>query len=183
MFNSFFLKPLSFVRYNIKYISNGSAISKYLGKENKPDSIDVLENIDVLKNLLSPNKMSFSRWPSSPQNSPAALQAAAVNTMLLNSSENLFAVNGPPGTGKTTLMFDIVANLYVERALKLTDLACPTDGFGKDKKSYPNLSSSKVFTHYIKALKPELQNYGMVVASSKIMPLKIYLKKYLCIAK
>ncbi|KJV92470.1 DEAD/DEAH box helicase [Rickettsia bellii] len=166
IFNSFFLKPLSFVRYNIKNISNGSAISKYLGKENKPDSIDVLENIDVLKDLLSPNKMSFSRWPSSPQNSPAALQAAAVNTMLLNSSENLFAVNGPPGTGKTTLMFDIIANLYVERALKLTDLACPTDGFGKDKKNYPNPPSSKVFTHYIKALKPELQNYGMVVASS-----------------
>ncbi|WP_395477059.1 hypothetical protein [Rickettsia endosymbiont of Pantilius tunicatus] len=166
MFNSFFLKPLSFVRYNIKNISNGSAISKYLGKENKPDSIDVLENIDVLKDLLSPNKMSFSRWPSSPQNSPAALQAAAVNTILLNSSENLFAVNGPPGTGKTTLMFDIIANLYVERALKLTDLTCPTDGFGKDTKNYSNLSSSKVFTHYIKALKPELQNYGMVVASS-----------------
>ena len=42
--------------------------------------------------------MQLSRWPSSPKNTLAALQAAAINS-ILPSSEKLFAVNGPPGTG------------------------------------------------------------------------------------
>ncbi|BBJ32172.1 hypothetical protein RAS_12810 [Rickettsia asiatica] len=60
--------------------------------------------------------MQLSRWPSSPKNTLAALQAAAINS-ILPSSEKLFAVNGPPGTGKTTLMFDIIANLYMLNVL------------------------------------------------------------------
>ncbi|MFY9589230.1 DEAD/DEAH box helicase [Rickettsia endosymbiont of Halotydeus destructor] len=164
MFNSFFLKPLDFVRNNIQNISIDSAIAKYLGQEDKPDSIDVLDNLAVFKSLLQPSKMQITRWPSSPKNSLAALQAASINSILLNSKEKLFAVNGPPGTGKTTLMFDIIANLYVERALKLSQLQHPSDGFDKQKNQA--CSFHKSFTHNIKPLKSDLQDYGIVIASS-----------------
>ena len=162
MFNSFFLIPLDLVRHNIEKFESESAIAKYLGKEDKPDSIDVLKQQDALQNLLSPFIMQSARWCSSPKNSLAALQAAAVNEVLSPTSEKLFAVNGPPGTGKTTILFDIIANIYVGRALNLISLEEPKNGFQKGKISH----STPDFDYHISSLKPELQNYGMVVASS-----------------
>lgn len=57
-------------------------------------------------------------------------QRKSLNT-LLGSNEKVFAVNGPPGTGKTTLLQSIVANKMVESALKGEDapviLACSTN--------------------------------------------------------
>ena len=49
----------------------------------------------------------------------------------LQSNSKVFAVNGPPGTGKTTLLQSIVANKMVERAIASGDppiiLACSTN--------------------------------------------------------
>ncbi|QEC44692.1 AAA domain-containing protein [Pseudobacter ginsenosidimutans] len=49
----------------------------------------------------------------------------------LQSNDKVFAVNGPPGTGKTTLLQSIVANMVVEHALKGIHppfiLACSTN--------------------------------------------------------
>jgi len=49
----------------------------------------------------------------------------------LNASDSVFAVNGPPGTGKTTLLQSIVANKFVESAIKGKEapiiLACSTN--------------------------------------------------------
>ncbi|WPO89315.1 DEAD/DEAH box helicase [Chryseobacterium sp. HR92] len=57
-------------------------------------------------------------------------QRKSLNT-LLGSNEKVFAVNGPPGTGKTTLLQSIVANKMVESALRGEDapiiLACSTN--------------------------------------------------------
>lgn len=161
MFNSFFLRPLDFIRANNKNIEPESAAAKYLGKADKPSSIDILKQPEALQTLLSPFNMQIARWCSSPNNSLAALQAGAVNQALSLNLEKLFAVNGPPGTGKTTILFDLIANIYVDRALRLVDLKDPTDGF-LDKK----YSHQAHFNHHIRALEPSLQNYGMVVASS-----------------
>ncbi|TDT46943.1 AAA domain-containing protein [Maribacter spongiicola] len=50
---------------------------------------------------------------------------------LLNSDDNVFAINGPPGTGKTTLLQSIVANKIVETAIEggnpAVILACSTN--------------------------------------------------------
>ena len=162
MFNSFFLRPLGFVRSNIEKFDSESAIAKYLGKEDKPDSIDVLKHQESLQELLSPFMMQPTRWCSSPSHSLAALQAAAINLVLPSFSGKLFAVNGPPGTGKTTILFDLIANIYVDRASYLATLEDPKDGFQNKKSSLhtPN------FDYHVDSLKPELQTYGMVVASS-----------------
>lgn len=49
----------------------------------------------------------------------APSQRNAVNHFNEMRDGEILAVNGPPGTGKTTLLQSIVANLYVNRALKM----------------------------------------------------------------
>ncbi len=45
-------------------------------------------------------------------------QRECINHFANMADGEILAVNGPPGTGKTTLLQSIVANMYVERALK-----------------------------------------------------------------
>lgn len=48
-------------------------------------------------------------------------QREAVNHFNMMTDGEILAVNGPPGTGKTTLLQTIVADLYVKRAMEETD--------------------------------------------------------------
>ncbi|HJD55784.1 MAG TPA: AAA family ATPase [Rickettsia endosymbiont of Pyrocoelia pectoralis] len=164
MFNSFFLKPLDLVRNNIDKFTVNSSIAKYLGANDKPNVKDVLREPLFLKELLEPSKMQHSRWPSSPKNCLAALQTAAINTMLQKTgyTERLFAVNGPPGTGKTTLLFDVIANIYVKRALNLAALKTPDEGFNNEQLCFKVAGNE----YKVKALVPSLSNHEIVIASS-----------------
>lgn len=70
--------------------------------------------------ILDVNNTPIGKWPS--PFSPALMQQAAINleTHCENSGE-IFSVNGPPGTGKTTLLKEIIVNNIVERARKIYD--------------------------------------------------------------
>jgi len=59
------------------------------------------------------------------------LQQAAVNLMRseLAGREGTVAVNGPPGTGKTTLLRDIVAACVLDRALVMAAFDDPEKAF------------------------------------------------------
>lgn len=88
-------------------------------KEDNP--LNVSEFID--SNFLHVGQMGFD-FPIS------ISQRKSLNTFL-RTNDKVFAVNGPPGTGKTTLLQSIVANKFVESAIKGNQpfiiLACSTN--------------------------------------------------------
>lgn len=94
------------------------------------------------------NKLIFGRWPENPAHGLSLLQSVAVNIAQEADGNSIVAVNGPPGTGKTTLLKDIIANKFVERTYELQKLTHEEDW----------LTSS--------ALVEIVMRYSMVVASS-----------------
>ena len=52
------------------------------------------------------------------------MQQVAVN-LASNADEEVGSVNGPPGTGKTTLLKDIFADLVTEQARIISELSAP----------------------------------------------------------
>ncbi|WP_273974991.1 hypothetical protein, partial [Serratia ureilytica] len=57
------------------------------------------------------------------------LQQAAVNAARaeLNDAPGIIGVNGPPGTGKTTLLRDIVVGCILDRATAMSGFNKPQD--------------------------------------------------------
>ena len=56
------------------------------------------------------------------------MQQVAVN-QITSGHQHVSSVNGPPGTGKTTLLKDIFAHNIVERAKVLAELSSPRKAF------------------------------------------------------
>ena len=108
---------------------------------------------------LTPGRMPEGSWPSE---FPLAFsQQLAVNELWkkLGDDSGIFAVNGPPGTGKTTLLRDVVAAVVTARAAKL--VAAGDKAFGV--KQTTKLGGASV-SHY--TLHPSLCGHAIVVASA-----------------
>jgi hypothetical protein len=95
--------------------------------EGETNRIDINSSINIRKeyNNIKLFENSKARWASSYSLNFA--QQIAVNQFLHRmekNQNNLFSVNGPPGTGKTTLLKDIIANVVtkrVEECIRLDD--------------------------------------------------------------
>jgi len=68
------------------------------------------------------NGLPFGRWPENPEFGLSLLQTVSVNVSRKATENPIVAVNGPPGTGKTTLLKDIIAEHFVIRTHKLREL-------------------------------------------------------------
>lgn len=91
-------------------------------------------------------------------------QQFAVNQMMSEApGEGVFAVNGPPGTGKTTMLRDVLAAIVVERAGRLAALLNPTDAFTNVLEKVP---LAPKYTAMVRALRPELTGFEVVVATA-----------------
>jgi len=100
-----------------------------------------------------------------PQRSLALGQQLAVNaiTATLGQSGGVFAVNGPPGTGKTTLLRDLIAAIVVDRAGALSGLAHPTDAFVASGEYHWKVGD---YRRTVQRWQPGLVGHEVVVASS-----------------
>jgi hypothetical protein len=112
----------------------GPALRSYLSSSLLPPErrSDILEDRPAVLRGLSPEAFPQARWPQDTDKPLVAGQQFAVNTILGEvggDQGGLFAVNGPPGTGKTTLLRDLIAAIVVKRAERLASLPRPDDAF------------------------------------------------------
>ena len=91
------------------------------------------------------------------------LQQAAVNISVKTLGEDqIVAINGPPGTGKTTLLRDMIATVLVERAERMCGYDDPRKAFTDSGKK---LKAGQGWLQ-IYNLAEELKNHGILIASS-----------------
>ncbi len=164
LLNSFYVKDLEHIIKNFKG-DNHSAFDKYLKGNLDIDlqKINIKEDLSVLKNTLTPKQIPDGCWPS--KYSLNLMQQFAVNTILDQKEmeqSSLFSVNGPPGTGKTTLLRHVIAGIIVERAKKLSQYDKPEDAF----KQVGTLFNNSDYEYEIFAPVSDLNTGGIVVASS-----------------
>lgn len=95
---------------------------------------DLAVRSDFFSEVLGAGATPIGRWPS--KYSLSLMQQVAVNLAVGRGgstrkypANDVMSVNGPPGTGKTTLLKDIVAANVVEKALLLCEYAKPDDAF------------------------------------------------------
>lgn len=105
-------------------------------------------NKEKVAEILQPERFPLSRFPSNPEFAPSLMQQVAINLSIGCDVNQMQSVNGPPGTGKTTLLQDIFAEFVTEQAKEMAAI---------DDKN----SSAQVVT-----LPDDIAKYGIVVASS-----------------
>lgn len=134
--NSFFIRDLAKVADEVRRGNLGKGLDTFLqsdGELNLANRIDVRKSISPLFLQLEPLLFPAGRWPSYGHHPLVLGQQFAVNAIFqsLKQDAGLFAVNGPPGTGKTTLLRDLIAAVVVERATLLAQLPTPDAAFAR----------------------------------------------------
>ena len=110
LLNSFFLADLALARRLLAEGKSPQNLRRYLGIERPQSSRDLLHDTAALAEAVSPGFTPPSRWPGIGRSPLVLLQQAAVNlTFRETKVGGLLGINGPPGTGKTTLLRDLVA--------------------------------------------------------------------------
>ena len=76
-----------------------------------------VDSCETIEFLLDPDKIPLARWPVKEKIYPFFSQylaiIAAYHHFLVEKEEKIISVNGPPGTGKTTLLKEYIANSLV----------------------------------------------------------------------
>ncbi|MFC7345377.1 AAA domain-containing protein [Chryseobacterium zhengzhouense] len=162
--NSFYLDDLNYLCSLDPENYNGS-LQEYLNSQNNESQRkDVLADRKYFFDCIHPKNMSAGKWPSSPSYSLYTAQVAAVNNLFSSIEEHggIKGINGPPGTGKTTLLLDVVAEVIVKRARQMMKLGCDNIFH----KKYEKIEKDEGFAGYFHLHKSLLNRYGIVVVSN-----------------
>ena len=115
-------------------------------------------NPTLFENILRPINYPLGRFPGNTQFALSFMQQVAVNLAAGYDNRHIRSVNGPPGTGKTTLLKDIFAELVVKQAYDLSRLPDHT---------IRGIEATKYYKDYsIGELPDYISENSIVVASS-----------------
>ncbi|HEX7782739.1 MAG TPA: AAA domain-containing protein [Sphingobium sp.] len=165
LLNSFFMGDLSKAADLCAKGELPGGLRQYLGMGAPSRTIDLFSDRAALESAVAPARTPAARWPSPGGHPLVLLQQAAVNLArsALADGGGVIAVNGPPGTGKTTLLRDIVAATVLDRAMAMASFDDPAKAFtpSGERQAF----GPKAFFH-LYALDPSLKGHEMLVASS-----------------
>lgn len=161
--NSFYLNDLNALIKEEKK-NYGTALKRYLSVAiDEKNREDLIINRPLLCNSIAPDLIPIGRWPATTAHGLYTAQAGAVNTTMadLKHEAGIIGINGPPGTGKTTLLLDIIAEVIVTRALMLMQ-AGPDKLFVR----FTSIEREEGFSGYFGLTSDALCDSGIVVASN-----------------
>jgi superfamily I DNA and/or RNA helicase len=170
--NSLIADDLVFISEELEHKELNCALMFYLN--NKYEShqkdnlrIDVVNDTRYVSEKFNPELFPNAAWPLSDGQTLVLSQQFAVNKIFeeLEHKNGIFSVNGPPGTGKTTLLKDVIANIIYLRSCALYEFRDnPTDAFknlGTITYKFSGQGEKPIY-----GLHPVIQGYEIVVASS-----------------
>jgi hypothetical protein len=156
--NSFYAEDIETVQSAIIDGNFGSALKQFLSNQESPARVDLDKDKETLIAGVHPSRLPLAAWPGTFPLVTA--QQFAVNTIHSELAfAGIYSVNGPPGTGKTTMLKDIVASVVQQRADKLMAFNRPEDAFK---------TRLKIENHQypVWQLDPSLCGFGVVVSSA-----------------
>ncbi len=160
--NSFYAEDLEVVQEAFLRGDVGTALRQYLECIPHAARVDLDKDAGHAEMIesLDPRRLPLAAWPGT--HPLVTAQQFAVNTVQRDLKDaGLFSVNGPPGTGKTTMLKDIVALVIEQRADLLATLNSPLDAFTGALKieNYSGRGTPQ-------KLVSELLGFGIVVTSA-----------------
>lgn len=164
--NSFFAEDLALAMASVGQGSASAALQAYLAPLPASARVDLYQSGGhrVISERLRPAALNHGRWPGNPAHAMSLMQQFAVNSIFKKLKDaGLFSVNGPPGTGKTTLLREVMAENIVRRARALSRCATARDAFQRESQT---VSFGGESVRKVSVLKDELVGFEMVVASS-----------------
>ena len=163
LFNSFYVDDLEKICTLIDSDTLPANLQRYLGLIAPQTRRNLIENNDALRQTLMPGLFPKASWPGKGRYPLALLQQVAVNLASNTTNDSgILAVNGPPGTGKTTLLRDVIASVVTERAKAMLAFSDPTEAFTYSGQ-HITLGNSTIRLH---SLDERIRGYEMIVASS-----------------
>ncbi|MFI0435483.1 MAG: AAA domain-containing protein [Parachlamydiaceae bacterium] len=161
--NSFYIQDIESAAISLMK-HRGQPIDRYLSQHHEGRiSLKGEKGAQIIFEMIRPDKIPSGRWPSPPNQQQSLMQQFAINAVFETlESGGIFSVNGPPGTGKTSLLREIIAQNIVARADALSQFKSPKDAFiARQAVNFENHDPI-----FISELDPSLLGYEMLVASS-----------------
>ena len=168
LLDSFFLDDLVAARRLFAADKASPVLRNYLQVEPPakqfPLASQERRSVNAARGFTLPGWFPPARWPGRGRFPLVLNQQLAVNTAFrTNDNQRLLAVNGPPGTGKTTLLRDIVAANVVRRAGAMAQYAQPSDAFSSYRESTIKVDGRSVGYYPVA---PKIRGFEMLVVSS-----------------
>ncbi|MBA3604336.1 MAG: hypothetical protein H0W50_12035, partial [Parachlamydiaceae bacterium] len=157
--NSFYIQDLEATAISLSSLK-GKSIDHYLSNKNgNRIALDSIEGIKTILDSVRPEKIPSGRWPNCLSQKQSLMQQFAINKAF---TLPVFSVNGPPGTGKTSLLREIIAENIVARAKALSQFKTAQNAFiGRQAVNFEGNDSIS-----ISELDSSLLGYEMLVVSS-----------------